>query len=100
MSFTRTLGRITKLQIPSDAEQLIKCLKDGFYALQGFPLALQLFAFETLPSIAKLVPADEANMTFTPRSIHHLALLQAIRTSNILDCEAADEVCSIVYIRT
>lgn len=52
VSFTRTLGRIAKFQTPSDAELLIRGLLDGSYALHGFPLALQLFDFETLPSIA------------------------------------------------
>jgi len=100
VSFTRTLGRIAKLQTPSDVELLIRCLLDGSYALYGFPLELQLFAFETLSSIAKLVHDDQANRTFTQRSIHRLSSLQAIRTSSILECEAADEVCSIVYVRT
>lgn len=100
VSFTRTLERIAKFQTPSDAQKLIRCVKDGSYALHGFPLALQLFAFETIPSLAKLVPDDEANRTFTQRSIHHLASLRAIRTSSILECEAAEEVCTIVYVRT
>jgi len=57
-------GRIGKFQTPSDAQLLIRGLLKGSYALHGFPLALQLFAFETLPSIAKVGPDDEANRTF------------------------------------
>ncbi|XP_020891744.1 uncharacterized protein LOC110231134 [Arabidopsis lyrata subsp. lyrata] len=97
VSFTRTLERIAKFQTPSDAQKLIRCVKDGSYALHGFPLALQLFAFETITSLAKLVPDDEANRTFTQRSIHHLASLRAIRTSSILECEAAEEV-EVTYL--
>ncbi|CAB81070.1 putative protein [Arabidopsis thaliana] len=66
------------------------------YALHGFSLALHLLAFETIPSIAKLGPDDVPNRTFAERSIHRLASLRAIRTSRILECEAADEVNYIV----
>ncbi|KAG7552426.1 Ulp1 protease family C-terminal catalytic domain [Arabidopsis thaliana x Arabidopsis arenosa] len=97
LSFTRTLERIANFQTPSDVKKLIRCVKDGSYALQGFPLALQLFAFETIPSLAKLAPDDEANRTFTQRSIHHLASLRPIRTSSILACEAAEEV-EVTYL--
>ena len=93
VSFTRTLGRIANFQTPYDAQQLIRGLLVGSYALHGFPLALQLLAFETIPSIAKLGPDDVPNRTFAERSIHRLASLRAIRTSRILECEAADEVC-------
>nr|BAB10789.1 unnamed protein product [Arabidopsis thaliana] len=92
VSFTRTLGRIANFQTPYDAQQLIRDLLVGSYALHGFPLALQLLAFETIPSIAKLGPDDVLNRTFAERSIHRLASLRAIRTSRILECEAADEV--------
>ncbi|CAB78012.1 hypothetical protein [Arabidopsis thaliana] len=92
VSFTRTLGRIANFQTPYDAQQLIRGLLVGSYALHGFPLALQLLAFETIPSIAKLGPDDVPNRTFAERSIHRLASLRAIRTSRILECEAADEV--------
>ncbi|CAE6074983.1 unnamed protein product [Arabidopsis arenosa] len=97
LSFTRTLERIANFQTPSDVKKLIRSVKDGSYALHGFPLALQLFAFETIPSLAKLAPDDEANRTFTQRSIHHLASLRAIRTSNILACEATEEV-EVTYL--
>ncbi|CAB81580.1 putative protein [Arabidopsis thaliana] len=92
VSFTRTLGRIANFQTPYDAQQLIRGLLVGSYALHGFPLALQLLAFETIPSIAKLGPDDVPNRTFAERSIHRLASRRAIRTSRILECEAADEV--------
>ncbi|AAG26070.1 hypothetical protein [Arabidopsis thaliana] len=96
VSFTRTLGRIANFQTPYDAQKLIRGILVGSYALHGFPLALQLLAFETIPSIAKLGPDDVPNRTFAERSIHRLASLRAIRTSRILECEAADEVNYIV----
>ncbi|KAL9831454.1 hypothetical protein AtNW77_Chr3g0200841 [Arabidopsis thaliana] len=92
VSFTRTLGRIANFQTPYDAQKLIRGILVGSYALHAFPLALQLLAFETIPSIAKLGPDDVPNRTFAERSIHRLASLRAIRTSRILECEAADEV--------
>nr|AAD46015.1 F21H2.5 [Arabidopsis thaliana] len=92
VSFTRTLGRIANFQTPYDAQKLIRGILVGSYALHGFPLALQLLAFKTIPSIAKLGPDDVPNRTFAERSIHRLASLRAIRTCRILECEAADEV--------
>ncbi|XP_002894339.2 uncharacterized protein LOC9330400 [Arabidopsis lyrata subsp. lyrata] len=100
LAFNRTLDRIARFKSAKKIEDVIIGCKQQSYMVYGFPLALQLFAFQTIPSLRKLVPSSTNVNLFTQRSIKNLAKMHPIRTSSILECEAADQVCTLSNIRT
>ena len=99
-SFLLTLERIASFKGDTDVKKLRSGCKQHSYALHGFPLGLQLLAFATIPSIASLLPSEGDTAVFTERTIKNLSKLRPIKTSTILACESAEQVCAVVVVRT
>ncbi|XP_056862232.1 uncharacterized protein LOC130509936 [Raphanus sativus] len=57
-SFLKTINCMKPpLDCEDPAGELVKLLKQETYRLQGFPLALQLLAFQAVPQLQSLIPA-------------------------------------------
>ncbi|VVB14982.1 unnamed protein product [Arabis nemorensis] len=61
-------------------------------AIHGFPLAIQLFAFEVIPDLKQLRPNLEDQSVFTERSIHNLSKIRPIHADKIMDLEKSRNV--------
>lgn len=92
-SFLKT---ISCMKPPVDCEdpagELVCLLTQKTYRLQGFPLALQLLAFQAVPQLQSIIPAPLDTLTISQLEEPHLPLHANISYTDILRVEAAQNV--------
>lgn len=92
VSFERILRMVKIGDYIDDTASLIKKLKQSSMVVHGFPLALQLFAFRTLPVLLKYLPHAEDESTFLDQVLSRLPKCKSFHTSNILEVEKDPKV--------
>ncbi|XP_020890960.1 uncharacterized protein LOC9322865 [Arabidopsis lyrata subsp. lyrata] len=86
-SFQRLLRMVkvgAKIETKAD---LINKLKQSTMAVHGFPLAIQLFAFRSIPLLLQYLPHVEDQSTFLHQTLTHLPKCKSFHYSNILSVE-------------
>ena len=66
---------------------LLKKLGQSSLAIHGFPLALQLFAFRSIPLLQRHLPHADDLSTFLDQRLQRLTKLKSIHSKNILAVE-------------
>lgn len=72
--------------------QLVTLLRQDSFRLKGFPLALQLLAFQAVPKLLTLIPAPDDTLSISDLEEPHLPLHANISYADILRVEADDNV--------
>ncbi|KAF8049907.1 hypothetical protein N665_2093s0002 [Sinapis alba] len=91
--------------VPSKCEDpigtLVQLLRQESFRLRGFPLALQLLAYQAVSKLQSTIPIPVDSMTITDLSVPHLPLYPAPSMSDILSVEADPdlEVTSLIPIQ-
>ncbi|EFH63058.1 hypothetical protein ARALYDRAFT_338603 [Arabidopsis lyrata subsp. lyrata] len=65
-------------------------------AVHGFPLAIQLFAFRSIPLLLQYLPHVEDQSTFLHQTLTHLPKCKSFHYSNILSVENDPSVFRLV----
>ena len=77
---------------------LIKKLKQKSLVVHGFPIALQLMLFETIPLLLRYLPCSNDAQTFCDRKLSLLPKLKTYHTENIIAVEHDAKVCVQFFI--
>lgn len=86
-AFTRTLNLIKVGHHIHNITGLVHKLKQSSMSVHGFPLAIQLHAFNCVPSFLKYLPHSDELFTFRDRFLPTLPKLKSFHSSNILQVE-------------
>ncbi|XP_018456273.1 uncharacterized protein LOC108827386 [Raphanus sativus] len=82
------LKTITCMKPPLDEDEpvqtLVKLLQQTTYRLQGFPLALQLVAFQAIPLLATKIPSPHYSTTLLELQVPHLPLHKSVNINDFL----------------
>lgn len=91
------LKTITCMKPPLDEDEpvqtLVKLLQQTTYRLQGFPLALQLVAFQAIPLLATKIPSPHYSTTLLELQVPHLPLHKSVNINDFLLVEVDPQVC-------
>lgn len=79
----------TKVRRPSS---LINKLKQQSLVIHGFPIALQLLLFKSIPALLRYLPGGNDNQSFLDRGIDVLLPLKTYHTALICQIETESEV--------
>lgn len=92
-SFLKTINCMKPpLDCEDPAGELVSLLKQETYRLQGFPLALQLLAFQAVPRLQSLIPAPLDTLSISDLEEPHLPVNANINYNDILRVEAEQDV--------
>ncbi|KFK34499.1 hypothetical protein AALP_AA5G153500 [Arabis alpina] len=91
-SLTSLSEKIECFKDDKSQEELKVSLRKHSKAILGFPLALQLFAFEAIQGLQKLIPNPEDSTLFHDRSIQNLSKIHPISTVHIMALEKESNV--------
>ncbi|KAG7564836.1 hypothetical protein ISN44_As10g015850 [Arabidopsis suecica] len=86
-SFQRILRMVKVGEKIETKADLINKLKQSTMAVHGFPLAIQLFAFRSIPLLLQYLPHSEDDSTFLHKTLTRLPKCKSFHTSNILAVE-------------
>ncbi|KAG7551523.1 Ulp1 protease family C-terminal catalytic domain [Arabidopsis thaliana x Arabidopsis arenosa] len=86
-SFERTLRMIKVGKKVRRQSDITKKLKQRSLVMHGFPVAIQLFLFQSIPQLLQYVPGGEDIQDFLVRGIDVLPKLKTFHTDNILAVE-------------
>ncbi|KAL0797251.1 hypothetical protein Bca101_068628 [Brassica carinata] len=92
-SFLKT---ITCMKPPEDCKdptgELVSLLRQETFRLKGFPLALQLLAFQAVPQLQTIIPAPVDTLSISQLEEPHLPLISNINYVDILRVEAVQNL--------
>uniref|UniRef100_A0A0D2ZRB2 Ubiquitin-like protease family profile domain-containing protein n=1 Tax=Brassica oleracea var. oleracea TaxID=109376 RepID=A0A0D2ZRB2_BRAOL len=102
-SFLKT---ITCMKPPQECKdpigELVCLLRQDSFRLKGFPLALQLLAFQAVPQLQTIIPAPVENLSISQLEEPHIPLHSNINYVDILRVEAEHNlaVTSLIQIQS
>ncbi|XP_010488764.1 PREDICTED: uncharacterized protein LOC104766548 [Camelina sativa] len=94
-SFNRIIRMVWVGDYIADNASLIRKLQQSSMDVHGFPLAIQLFAFRTIPALLKYLPHLDDHSTFLHQTVAYLPKCRAFHASNIFAVENDTTVWSI-----
>ncbi|VVB04334.1 unnamed protein product [Arabis nemorensis] len=91
-AFQQTLSEIVKDKSDGSRTTLVGRLKQSYVAMHGFPLSIQLLAYETISGLDQIHRESGDEVDFTQRSTHQFCRLRPISQDDVIMCELSDEL--------
>lgn len=84
LSFNRTVRMLTVGTKIRKHSTIVKKLKQKSLVVHGFPIAIQLMIFDSIPLLLRYLPSYNMAYTFSDRMVSVMPKLKTYHTNNIL----------------